>query len=593
MPEQTIQSEDISVASVFQSFYAVPDYQREYVWEAEQVEQLLTDVLTEQADGKPGKAPEYFIGSIVVCPGEDGVFDLIDGQQRMTTLFLILCAIRDHLKAAAASAPASLAPQIASTSTNELGQDVFRYRLDLQYEDSGDVLEQIAAENSGGKTPEPTTRSMTNIVNAYETARGFIGREFDKPEDVKAFYGYLTNKVKLIRIQTEDVAKALKIFETINDRGVGLDSMDLLKNLLFMKADRSSFEKLKTKWKTLQDTIHQAGEKPLRFLRYFIFSRYEVEKLREEEIYGWFSRNAKLCGFDRDPLGFADELIEAASAYKNFLDARDAAGKERPSLESLNTLAGSASRQHMILLLAGRSLPPGVFDRLVAEVETLLFAYTITREHTRTFERQFAQWTRDLRQVQDQMGLESFVTKTIAVERAKLADRFQEAMARLTFDSLQKYRLRYLLAKLTQDLDIRAYGETEGTRWLRRYMSNEFEIEHVFPRGASAACAAEFGVCKDPSIAQKLGNLTLIEKSINASISNRPYSEKRAVFSQSKLLLTRAIAEQPKVGSSTKIDVAVADLKPFAVWNEQSVSERQQLLTQLATNVWRMGKGVS
>jgi hypothetical protein len=247
----------------------------------------------------------------------------------------------------------------------------------------------------------------------------------------------------------------------------------------------------------------------------------------------------------------------------------------------------------MILLLAGRSLPPSVFDRLVEEVETLLFAYTITREHTRTFERQFAQWAKYLRQVQDQTTLEAFVTQTIAIERAKLSDRFREAMARLTFDSLQKYRLRYLLAKLTQDLDVRAYGDTENTRWLRRYMSNEYEIEHIHPQGASPACAVEFGACKDPSVTQKLGNLTLIEKSINASISNQPYSKKRTVFGQSNLLLTRAIAEQPKVGSSTKIDVAVADLKPFDAWSEQSIGERQQVLAQMAMNVWRMQKSVS
>ena len=64
-------------------------------------------------------------------------------------------------------------------------------------------------------------------------------------------------------------------------------------------------------------------------------------------------------------------------------------------------------------------------------------------------------------------------------------------------------------------------------------------------------------------MAQRLGNLALIEKSINASLSNRPFSEKRAVFKQSKLLLTRSIAERPKVGTNTRIDLAVKDLQPF------------------------------
>jgi uncharacterized protein with ParB-like and HNH nuclease domain len=69
------------------------------------------------------------------------------------------------------------------------------------------------------------------------------------PAELLRFYGYLTNKVKVIRIETPTVAMALKIFETINDRGVGLDAMDLLKNLLFMHAKGDEFGKLKTIWK--------------------------------------------------------------------------------------------------------------------------------------------------------------------------------------------------------------------------------------------------------------------------------------------------------------------------------------------------------
>ena len=298
MSEQHIQSQDISVADVFKSFYIVPDYQREYVWETDEVEQLLTDIYAELSGSEPTKAPEYFIGSIVVCPSEADVLELIDGQQRMTTLFLTLCAIRDHLGELGDNPPGALEPQIAATSTDAIGTDHFRYRLDLQYEDSGGVLVRIASSEK--ETNDiVNTRSVTNIRNAYNVARRFLKREFR--EDIAAarrFYGYLTNNVKLIRIQADDVAKALKIFETINDRGVGLDAMDLLKNLLFMKASRSQFEELKTLWKRLQDTLYEIREKPLRFLRYFIFSRYDVDEvLREDEIYGWFAKNESKCGY--------------------------------------------------------------------------------------------------------------------------------------------------------------------------------------------------------------------------------------------------------------------------------------------------------
>jgi hypothetical protein len=585
MSEQTIQSQDIKVADVFQSFYVVPEYQREYVWESEQVEQLLADINAELAGSEPAKAPEYFIGSIVVCPGGNGVFDLIDGQQRMTTLFLTLCAIRDRLQELGQAPSGALGPQIAATYADASGVDQFRYRLELQYEDSGDVLERVAkgeVEKVGG-----STRSIDNILKAYQTAQAFFRREFgDNHAKLRVYYGYLTNKVKLIRIQTEDVAKALKIFETINDRGVGLDAMDLLKNLLFMKASRAQFEQLKKIWKEMQDTIYGMGEKSLRFLRYVIFSRYDVDLLREDEIYGWFAKNEKLCGYSTAPIAFAKELLEAAQAYQRFLNGSDHRGTKSRFLENLQLLGGKAARQHLILLLAGRHLPALLFDRLAMEVENLFFVYVITREATRDFERNFARWAAKLRLAKDENSLKTFVEQTFEPAKLALSERFDDAFRRLDAESVQQYRLRYILAKLTQFVDLQGFGETEGTKWLSRYTSGGFEIEHVYPQNPSVDAASEFGATTDANVCNRIGNLLLVEKSINASLGNRPFSKKRSVYPQSQLLLTRALAERPKVGANTKIDAAVAGIEPFESWNEGAIAKRQELLRSLARSIW-------
>jgi hypothetical protein len=589
MSEQTIQSRDIRVADVFQDFYVIPDYQREYVWGTDEVEQLLSDITNELVGADAGTAPEYFIGSIVVCPGAaSGVLDLIDGQQRMTTLFVVLCAIRDRLRELGHEPPGALKPQIAAVSTDAAGNDVFRYRLDLQYEDSGGVLTHVAEGTLAGFNGA-RTRSITNILNAYEAARAFLRREFgDDEQRVRVFYGYLTNKVKLIRIQTEDVAKALKIFETINDRGVGLDAMDLLKNLLFMKASHDEFSRLKTTWKEMQDTIYGIGEKPLRFLRYFIFSRFEVDVLREDEIYGWFAKNEPKCGYARQPLAFADELLKAARAYRNFLRGEDQHGQRNRFLENLQILGGKAARQHLILLLAGRHLAPALFDRLAREVEELFFVYVITREPTRDFERNFARWAGELRTVVDEASFSALVERRFAPAKAELSARFGDAFARLYSDTVQQYRLRYVLGKLAQHVEIAAYGETEGTRWLSRFMSGDYEIEHIHPQTPSPEAKIEFGEHVDVRIAERLGNLTLVEKPINASLGNRPYSQKRPVYVNSRLLLTRAIAERPHVGVSTSIDTAVAPLEPYSTWNDTAVEGRQAVLARLARMAWNV-----
>lgn len=587
MTVQSIQAHDLNIASAFQSFYTVPDYQREYVWKTEQVDQLLSDIHAEVSGSNVASAPEYFIGSIVVCPGDGGVLELIDGQQRMTTLFLILCAIRDRIQELGQTPSTAIAHQIAAETVDIAGRAVFRYRLELQYEDSGDVLELVARAQT---LPKPAaTLSIANIANALQVAREFLVTQFaDDVAAVRGFHGYLNNKVKLIRIQTEDVAKALKIFETINDRGVGLNSMDLLKNLLFMKASPEQFGKLKDSWKALQDTIFEMGEKPLRFLRYFILSRYDVaDLLREDQIYSWLVKNESLCGYATAPLSFAEELRWAALAYQNFLRGRDQQGQENRVLENLQLLGGSA-RQHLILLLAGRHLSSNLFARLCAEVEELVFVYSITREPTRTFERNFGVWAKEVRRTESLADLDAVIARSFTPAKKNLSERFDDALRRLTSRDVQKYRLRYILAKLTQRVDLDGFGAKQGTVRLSRYAGADFEIEHIFPQNPGHEAAAEFGSVIDPATSLRLGNLLLVEKSINASLGNKPFSQKAPIYKHSQVLLTRSLSARPEVGSDTKIDAAVAPFQPFQTWTATSVSARQDQLVALARRTWNM-----
>ena len=229
-----------------------------------------------------------------------------------------------------------------------------------------------------------------------------------------------------------------------------------------------------------------------------------------------------------------------------------------------------------------------MFDQLAREVEDLFFVYVITREPTRDFERNFARWAPELRRITGRVDLDAFVAQRFESAKAELATRFDDALRRLHVGSVQQYRLRYILAKLTQYIDLRAYGETEGTKWLSRYTGSGYEIEHIFPQQPSKEAVADFGPFEETSVTDRLGNLALVEKSINASLGNRSYSAKRDVYPQSQLLLTKALAVRPRVGVNTRIDVAVADLDPFTHWNEAAVAKRQGMLATLARSVWRV-----
>jgi uncharacterized protein with ParB-like and HNH nuclease domain len=582
---QTIESLDLNLDKIFNDYYVVPSFQREYVWTEEQVEQLLQDIFDEYTDD--GHKSEYFIGSLVVCPRPDGVLELIDGQQRMTTTYLFLCVVRDYLSEQKASLPERLTAQIKSSSIDEDGNDVPRFHVQLMYNDSHELLAKIAQAKVNIEEIPPETVSVTNIANAYKVIKTFVTSEFgDDTAAVKKFYAYVINRVKLVRIKTQSVAHALKVFETINDRGVGLDAMDLLKNLMFINATESQFENLKNSWKLLVDTLYSAKEKPLRFLRYFIFANFDVDRLKEDQIYTWFTKNKNLCGYEKDPIGFVKWLNESARAYTNFSLGKNADGTANQYLANMRHMSGAA-RQHLILLLTGMKLHKDVFTELCRQLENLFFVYIITREPTKEFERRFAVWATDLNKVTSSEDLQKFLDDRFVPAKRNLASRYNLAFRQLQTSSIQKYRMRYILGKLTQYVDSIAYAQTVSD--LDKYLQSTVHIEHILPQTPSQAVLDDFDMPDEiTTYICRLGNLVLLEKPINTSLSNGLFPAKKPAYAKSQFLLTRSIAENLAVGNQTSINRAINGLEVFTTWQSKDIEKRQEILTNLANKVWDM-----
>jgi len=589
-----IESDDLSIEKLFNDFYTVPDFQREFVWEEEHVEKLVTDVLDEfyDADGRLTPGLEYFIGSIVVSQNSDGVYELIDGQQRMTTVFLIFCAIRDSLVDAEEDPPAWLLQEIRDTSMDpNTGGDIERYRLTLQYEDSDGVLEHIASRDIPVESIEQTTSSVRNILKAYRTIREFLSSNFDSdPDRIRQFLSSFTGGVKVIRIITPNIANALKVFETVNDRGVGLDAMDLLKNLLFINTASDQYPKLKERWKTITDTLDDHKEKPLRFLRYYIMAHYEIDwhrGLREDDIYRWFSDNSEQCGIDREPLSFVDELVECSQAWANFADGKDPQGRPNVYLQNIGALSGVA-RQHFVLLLAGRHLPQELFAHLARHIENLFFSYVICRESTKTFERNFARWSPSLRAVTTEDQLNAFVGTCFTPEMQRLSPAFDFAFEELSLGRIQQYRMRYILAKLTQFINREAWANPADDQ-LERYLNSKVHVEHILPQSPPPEVYDAFDVRDDyDEWAARLGNLALLEEPLNESAGNRSFEEKSAAYAESQFLLTKSLVRKPEYGQDTRLTRAVRDLIQFDYWDSKTIEQRQEMLATLARQVWNM-----
>jgi uncharacterized protein with ParB-like and HNH nuclease domain len=314
MGQTNIRYTDESINTAFSAFYVIPEYQREYVWEKTQVKQLMEDLLDAYTSDK-NKA--YFLGTIVTCSA-NGDFELVDGQQRLTTFFIILCIV-EKLYAEYGIPTASIDQLICGTSLNQYGVPVTRYRLELQHQNVTNCLELIA---KGEPRPSDVSKTGGRLFDAAEVVEQFMRDNFADITAFGPFAAFLLYKSSFVRIDTQNVVDALKMFETINERGKNLDPIDLLKNMLFTNVQPNQFAALNTEWKSVINELERIDEKPLRFLRYFIMAKYDVSKepngvLREDRIFAWLKANKKQCPYASAPFKFVQGMKDSASFYAN------------------------------------------------------------------------------------------------------------------------------------------------------------------------------------------------------------------------------------------------------------------------------------
>jgi uncharacterized protein with ParB-like and HNH nuclease domain len=585
-------------------FYIVPDYQREYVWSEKEVHQLLEDI-TDQME--VAGSQHYFIGMVLVSQKDErNHFEVIDGQQRLTTFFLLMCALRNRFKGE--KQEAVIENMISTSYTTPDGDVQTALKLDPRYENASELMRRIVELNA---QPEATRAaiqtsgiqsfgSLDNLLNAYSTVHDYLDTNLSNTADLRKFWGYLSNNVVFIQIAT-DVSSALKIFETINERGVGLNPMDLLKNLLFTQVAHKDFTKLKNEWKKITGPLEKAKEKPLRFLRYFLMANYKITNkdgiVREDEIYDWFTdkQNAKLCGYGERPFEFVRKITRNVEKYLSFSAGRGNDDAVNVAMGNLKRLCGGAFSQHYVLLLAVANLSKPLFDQFVVQLESFLFYYIFTKTPTKDLERSFSAWADELREVaalddvNDQRDrLNEFVENRFRASMLSKNPELADALKRYSLRSMQKYRTKYLLCKLTQHVDMAFTGARSAGSLDDYYV---LEMEHILPNTPESdlrsGFAAENPDAEYDDYKNRLGNFTLLEKPLNIVASNNFFDLKKPEYKKCQNYLTRSIVELTTVGKNSSVNRVNEKLQSFDEWDAASIDARQSMLAELAKDVWK------
>ncbi len=239
--EQTFIPLSLSIRELFgnaDSLYKIPQYQRPYKWEDEQVERLWDDIW----ESYENQEENYFLGSITTVKPRDNegspYSDVVDGQQRLTTLMILFCVIRDlfpNLDEASGDDPFAIDRNTIEASISRFGKSE-RLKLFTHSQHHSDFEHYILK----GNTTEIKKPSKSEICNDEEPKYKFKNSAFifrSKLENLglqeaSALINFLFNKVQIIRIDCRNREFAIKLFQVLNDRGLDLTAADLIKSFL-------------------------------------------------------------------------------------------------------------------------------------------------------------------------------------------------------------------------------------------------------------------------------------------------------------------------------------------------------------------------
>ncbi|MBD3885972.1 DUF262 domain-containing HNH endonuclease family protein [Leptolyngbya sp. PL-A3] len=313
--------------------FSIPMYQRPYAWEVEQAETLLDDLLSFLGDGvEPiDEVNPYFLGSIVLIKS-DGLpeAEVVDGQQRLTTLTILLAALREVLPPAwMGQITKCLYQEGNPLDINEKGREN-RYRLTLRERDADFFKDYIQIQGGFEKL-----KTLENAVlpdsqrhlrdNALTLLNRLTALEEQQQRRLTQFILY---KCLLVVVSTPDMDSAYRIFSVLNDRGLDLSVTDILKSEIIGKIPKEQQEKYNKRW---EDTEEQLGRNTFQDLFSHIRVIYRKAK-QKDSVLKEVREHVKPS---ENPIHFIDEVLcPKAQAYA---DIQDCCYESHQHAEAINT----------------------------------------------------------------------------------------------------------------------------------------------------------------------------------------------------------------------------------------------------------------
>lgn len=535
--------------------YIIPKFQRDYSWEEQQWDDLWQDIMNMIAEGG-----EHYMGYLVLQTSNNKSCTIIDGQQRFTTItMIILAAIKSIQKLADKGYGKEENEQriktLKDTYIGNIDPVTLEYDNILVLNRNNDGYYKEYIVKLGELKLRNTTYTEKLMKKCFEWYERQLTNKFKTGREYAEFITYIVDHLYFTIIKVNNEMNAFRVFETLNARGVQLSSADLLKNYLFSLVDNTAehpgrIATLEEKWSALTKNIQ--AEKLPDFIRYYWNSKYKT--VRSNELFKEIRNKIKK---DTDVFALMTEMNVYSDVFMALRNSEDELWQGCPNIreniELLNLF--SLKQPYSLLMAAYRLLDIGAFGSLLKDIITIGFRYSVVcGKNPNEIERAYNSIAI---QITNERNYDKQLLKGIYVDD----NEFVPAFSHKTFtDNTRGNKIvRYILGKIERvkggTRDVNLDGKTDT-------------IEHILPQNPGEEWGDDN--YNFDALIYRLGNLCLLEKTYNRDIENLSYAEKVATYNESAFATTRAIASE------------------FSEWNEKSINRRQQNMADCAKGIWRV-----
>jgi hypothetical protein len=556
-------NQTVSLKKIMEYFYQVPDYQRGYVWDQERVTDFLESIF-EHFSLKTTNS--YFIGAAVFesSPDQEKYY-VVDGQQRLTTAFVIIAAAFNLLKYH--NAKTEIIESIANSYLSKYNLEEDSFELKIQHSELKCKEALQAILNNNDQTPDNTSKSAENIFVAYRTARTILSEKLhlEKSDDTNSiksllqFIGYF-NRINILPFISQSREESLTVFETLNSKGVGLSNLDILKSILFdsIKEDDEKWDELTELWMAFIDVFEPLKLQANKFLRYVVVTQF-LESVPAARCLQWIKDNEKTTNYKSNPKSLIQKLTHTASCIQNIRRGMGPDNKKNMYLINMRKLSPNAEQQYFMLIPLWEAQIK-LFDQACSASEAVLFINKILAHYTGSTEKNFIDWGKTLhQQVKNIPKFEAIMNDQIWPVLKNEKTKLEATLLKVTWTNTNRNLIRWLLQRC--ELHAAQINQDDVSDGVDKYQN--VDIEHIEPQSGSDM---------DEAIIQELGNLTLQERGLNRAYGNRKFEEKLAAYGKSGFKMTNALAGLPDLGGRTK--KAYELFYSSSTWGHKEISQR-------------------